>query len=289
MSSLRHFCSGGISMPAPPKAKKFLRLENINELSLNTVSSNWKEIFMAVPNVKVLDAVINLDPNGLNNFLDSLICLADLQKLRIHLAVPPDVRFFQRLSAPLWDGLPTNLKSLTLDGTYLLWTEMTMLSNLPKLEVLKLKYYAFQGSNWNLDEGGFKNLKLLAIYMTNLVHWYTASDSLPSLEYLVLSHCYKLKEIPTEIGDIPTLKLIELHYCSEAAVTSAEEILDEQQSFGNEVLAVRAFYTGVHFFEMKGEEDEVAIASDYGPDMKYNHMFMGVSENTSCSNSSSFV
>ncbi|XP_059308709.1 putative late blight resistance protein homolog R1A-3 [Lycium ferocissimum] len=278
MSSLRHFFSGGISMPlpAPPEAKKFSGLENLEELFLNTASSNWKAILMAVPNVKELDVVINLDPIGWHNVIDSLIHLVDLQKLGIHLAIPSNAQFFRRPAALLSHVFPKNLKSLTLAATHLLWKDMTMLGNLPNLEVLKLEHFAFQGIDWNLDEGGFTKLKLLEIFKTNLVNWKATSDSLPCLECLILRHCYKLEEIPTEIGDIPTLKLIELHHCSQAAVTCAEEILQEQQSFGNEILAVRSYNTGVQYGVMKGEGDEaVAMASAYGPDVTYNYNHMG--------------
>ncbi|XP_016501958.2 putative late blight resistance protein homolog R1A-10 [Nicotiana tabacum] len=242
MSSLKYFQSGGMSMPvpAPPKAQHILGLEKFKKLSLNEASSNWEEICMAVPNVKELDVIINLDihPNGWNDFIGSLICLVDLQKLSIQLKVSSHPLFFIRRPAQLWYVFPENLKSLTLVATHLEWTDMPMLSSLPNLEVLKLEFYGFEGSNWNLDEGGFKKLKLLHIHQTRLVHWQAASDSLPVLEYLVLMFCSELEEIPRVIGDIPTLKLIDLHYCSQAAVTSAEEILEEQKSIGNEVLVV---------------------------------------------------
>lgn len=151
---------------------------------------------------------------------------------------------------------------------------MTTIADLPNLEVLRLKHFAFQGRNWNLNEGGFKKLKLLQIFRTNLVYWEATSDSLPNLECLVLRHCYKLEEIPTEIGDIPTLKLIELHYCSQAATTSAGNILEELKSYANEVLVVHAYNTGEQSFDMKGEgDDELASASALGPDVTYNQHY----------------
>nr|XP_009781183.1 PREDICTED: putative late blight resistance protein homolog R1A-10 [Nicotiana sylvestris] len=211
--------------------------------SQGTKFSCWKEIFMAVTNVKALGVLINPDLNEWSNFNDSLICLSDLRKLRIHLALPPYVQFFPRLPAPQWNSFPEKLMHLTLEATHLLWKDISFLGKLPNLEVLKLKYFAFQGSNWNLNEGGFKKLKLLHIFMTNLVQWKATSDSLPSLECLVLRHCYKLKEMASEIGDIPTLELIELHHCSHAAATCVEEILEEQKSMGNEILVAHAYNT----------------------------------------------
>ncbi|XP_059309731.1 putative late blight resistance protein homolog R1A-4 [Lycium ferocissimum] len=245
MSSLRHFYPGGMYMPLPPKEQNFSGLENLETLdSISVANSDWKEIFAAIPKVKKLVVCLHPGRNMTSKLFDSLISLVDLQKLRIHLDISPYENFSVRLPTPLWDVFPTFLKSLTLVGTRLLWEDMTTLGNLPNIEVLRLKCFAFQGRNWNLNEGGFGKLKLLQINRTNLVHWEASSDSLPRLEFLILKYCCALEEIPIEIGDVPTLKLIELHDCSEAAATSAEEMLQEQQSLGNEVLVVRSYNTG---------------------------------------------
>nr|XP_018626996.1 putative late blight resistance protein homolog R1A-3 [Nicotiana tomentosiformis] len=226
------------------RAQNLLCLENLETLdSISVADSNWKEIFTGIPKVKKL--VVCLQPwrSVTFNLIDSLIRLVDLEKLRIHLDISPYENFSLRLPTLLLDVFPTFLKSLTLVGTRLLWEDMTTLGQLPNLEVLRLKCFAFQGRNWNLNEGGFKKLKLLQINRKNLVLWEASSESLPRLEFLILKYCYKLEDIPTEIGDIPTIKLIELHNCSQAAATSAEEMGEEQQSLGNEVLVVRAYNT----------------------------------------------
>ncbi|KAK4371110.1 hypothetical protein RND71_010585 [Anisodus tanguticus] len=245
MLSLRHLYPGGMYMPPPPKAQNLLGLENLETLdSISVANSSWKEIFAAIPKVKKLVVCLHPGRNVTSELFDCLIPQVNLQKLRLHLDISPYENFSIRLPTPLWDVVPIFVKSLTLVGTRLLWEDMTTLGKLPNLEVLRLKCFAFQGSNWNLNEGGFRKLKLLQINRTNLVHWEASSDSLPRLEFLILKYCCKLEEIPTEIGDVPTLKLMELHDCSQAAATSAEEILQEQQSLGNEVLVVRAYNTG---------------------------------------------
>nr|XP_009761168.1 PREDICTED: uncharacterized protein LOC104213363 [Nicotiana sylvestris] len=231
-------------MPVPPKSQNLLCLENLETLdSISVAASNWKENFTAIPKVKKLAVCLPPWRSVMSNLIDSLIRLVDLEKLRIHLDISPYENFSLRLPTLLSDVYPTFLKSSTLVGTCLLWEDMTTLGQLPNVEVLRLKCFAFQGRNWNLNEGGFKKLKLLQINETNLVHWEASSESLPRLEFLILKYCYKLEDIPTEIGDIPTLKLTELHNCSQAAAPSSEEIGEEQQSLGNEVLVVRAYNT----------------------------------------------
>ncbi|KAM3379822.1 hypothetical protein P3S68_012236 [Capsicum galapagoense] len=58
------------------------------------------------------------------------------------------------------------------------------------------------------------------------------------LEQLVLQGFTKL-EIPPSIGDISTLKLIQLKYCGSSIETSAIKIQQEQQSYGNYELQVQ--------------------------------------------------
>lgn len=69
----------------------------------------------------------------------------------------------------------------------------------------------------------------------------TDDTHFPCLERLVLENLKNLKEIPLNIGEIPTLRSIELRECSDSAVISAKHILDEQESLGNMGLQVRVW------------------------------------------------
>ena len=55
------------------------------------------------------------------------------------------------------------------------------------------------------------------------------SSHFPVLQELYLGLFKELKEIPSEIGEIPTFKSIELHRCNESVMLSAKRILDEQE------------------------------------------------------------
>ncbi|WMV56006.1 hypothetical protein MTR67_049391 [Solanum verrucosum] len=126
-------------------------------------------------------------------------------------------------------------------NSFLLWEDARVLGNLPNLEVLKLKDFSFQGPEWETDEEGFHRLKYLLVESRDLVVWKQAStDSypFPVLQHLVLRFCYKLKEIPYEIGDIPSLQVIELHSCSPYATRLARMIQKEQIDSGNSCLEV---------------------------------------------------
>ncbi|KAL0421957.1 UNVERIFIED_CONTAM: putative late blight resistance proteinR1A-10 [Sesamum latifolium] len=117
--------------------------------------------------------------------------------------------------------------------------EMTVIGSLPELEVLKLRDYAFERSVWEPNEGEFTRLKYLLIDRNKLEHWYADSIHFPRLQHLCLNHCFELEAIPTEIGDIGSLEMIELFRCRSSVVASAMLIQEQQQSLGNEDFRVR--------------------------------------------------
>lgn len=113
---------------------------------------------------------------------------------------------------------------------------MKLLANLPYLEVLK-GYVAFERTYWKLNEDiVFHKLKyLLLSNCYNLERWELAagSDNFPMLEQLKLIDFHELEEIPESIGDIMTLKLIQVRCCSSGVDNSAKRIQQEQESLEN--------------------------------------------------------
>ncbi|CAA2975120.1 Hypothetical predicted protein [Olea europaea subsp. europaea] len=133
---------------------------------------------------------------------------------------------------------PPSLKKLTLQGIFIPWEDMRIISSLLNLEVLKLKDSSFYGPKWEPNEGEFLQLEYLLIQYVGLVHWRANSIHFPSLQHLVLSNCLEMEEIPSGVGEISTLQIIEVHYCNTSVVTSAKQIEEEQRSFGNDGLQV---------------------------------------------------
>ncbi|KAL8509524.1 hypothetical protein ACS0TY_016656 [Phlomoides rotata] len=139
-------------------------------------------------------------------------------------------------------AFPATLKKLTLSGCRFPWQDMTLVGSLPNLEVLKLKRHACDGNEWETTEWEFCQLKLLVIENTDLHHWITESYShFPRLERLLLHECANLREIPYEIGEIPTLELIEVDSQNSSLVESATSIQEEQRSIGNDLLQILYF------------------------------------------------
>ena len=139
-------------------------------------------------------------------------------------------------------SFPDSLKKLTLQCTYLHWKDMkTKIGSLPHLQVLKLRQGSFIGSEWETLEDQFLNLKFLLIERLDLECWITESVHFPCLEHLHLRYVERLREIPSCIGDIPTLHSIKLLCCSNSVVDSARKIIEEQEELGNEDLQISTF------------------------------------------------
>ncbi|CAL5430495.1 unnamed protein product [Camellia sinensis] len=119
-------------------------------------------------------------------------------------------------------------------NTYLNWDEMsTLAKSLPNLEGLKLLYKACIGKRWETSDGEFPRLKFLKLEHVQVDQLEVSSNHFPVLQRLVLIQCNGLKKVPSEMGDIPTLQMIEVHWCHPSLANSAKEIKEEQESIGN--------------------------------------------------------
>ncbi|KAH6790371.1 hypothetical protein C2S51_005377, partial [Perilla frutescens var. frutescens] len=213
-----------------------LVLSNLQTL-LTVSSTNFsKDIVSLIPNIKKLGIQVpeanDEHPTTFLNHLSSLHCL---ETLKLYFNLP----YGRSSTISRWDAFPPNLRSLTLSGSHLPWEDMVTISNMPNLEVLKLKDCAFLGQVWETVDGGFLKLKFLLLEKNKVEIWNLTSTHFPSLQHLVLRLCDALEEIPCGIGEIPTLEMIELYSCGRSTVSSAKRILEEQRSMGNDDLEVR--------------------------------------------------
>ncbi|MCD7445841.1 hypothetical protein HAX54_000080 [Datura stramonium] len=196
------------------------------------------EIIRRTPNLKELKILDDSQHPDWPAILDSLSLLEELETLDIATEQTLDQMIFSR------DILPRNLKQLILSYTSIPWEVVNLLADLPNLEVLKGNY-GFRGTGWRLNEDVvFRKLKYLHIMFERLKRWETTgSDNFPMLEKLLLKGFYILEEIPRSIGDIMTLKLIQIEYCCSEVMASAKKIQEEQQSLGNYELQVQIYST----------------------------------------------
>ncbi|CAA2993372.1 late blight resistance homolog R1B-16 isoform X1 [Olea europaea subsp. europaea] len=229
----------GFVSPLMDRDKSFI-LENLEELSNVQDLGRTKQFLEKIPNVKKLGILYNIN---MWNVYD--VHLQKLDTLKIFFESPTNSIFLRSITSS------PRLKKITLEHCRIDWECMTIFGMLPSLEVLKLREFAFIGPEWIPTEGEFRKLRFLLIWETDLERWRADSTHFPRLEHLILLKCSKLVEIPSDIGEIQTLKIIEIDYSSPSAVKSAKDILEEQRDQGNEVLEVLFHQTKERLYPLK--------------------------------------
>ncbi|TMW82800.1 hypothetical protein EJD97_004800 [Solanum chilense] len=250
MSELRHLDirSAPLYICNPLEAENRLFLNNLQNLYVNK-SPFIAEIIRRTPNLKKLKFSDDSERPDWSDIFDSLILLKELETLLIKLE-SVDINIFSGDILPCKIKKMTfssNIKKLILLDTCIPWEVVNLLANLSNLEVLK-GYRAFNGKYWRLNEDVvFRKLKYLQIFsmergkvccdkqFVGLEMWELAggSNNFPMLEQLKLCGLRELEEIPESIGDIMTLKFIQIKYCSSGVENSAKRIQQEQESLGN--------------------------------------------------------
>ncbi|CAA2935286.1 Hypothetical predicted protein [Olea europaea subsp. europaea] len=243
MPRLRHLYLTPNCLPDPPVALKgnnYCRLEHLKTLMEARELILRKRILEKIPNLKKLELSYYpvSSPEEWSYYqLENLVNMHHLESLKFLVKDPPTNRYI----SPAKLAFPPKLKSLTLSGGRIAWEDMAIVGSLPNLKVLKLQNYAFQGPEWEPIEGEFCKLKFLLIEKTDLEQWIADCTHFSRLQRLILKECFTLKDVPSGIGEMPTLNIIELFDCLHSVVTSAKQIQEEQESFGNDTLEIHVY------------------------------------------------
>ncbi|KAL8551056.1 hypothetical protein ACS0TY_000221 [Phlomoides rotata] len=242
MPLLRHVMLYEFELPDPPGEHKFV-LENLQRLSLVKNFKFSDEVVKRIPNLKKLK--VKYERSGVeeekrvpNICINNLGRLQKLESFNLNIVLLDSCEK-ENIRRNLV-SFPHSLKKLILSGTELDWEDLTTrIGSLPLLQFLRLSLGACRGPKWKTVEGQFCSLQVLQIAdADDLKYWDTDSSHFPRLEHLLLQFFEELEEIPSSIGDIPTLKSIQLVGCSKFADDSAKRIKAEQEENGNEDLQV---------------------------------------------------
>ncbi|XP_060964904.1 probable disease resistance RPP8-like protein 2 [Cannabis sativa] len=88
---------------------------------------------------------------------------------------------------------------------------MPTLEKLPKLRVLMIGYDSFKGDEMVCSRGGFPRLESLQLsFLGNLKEWKVEESALPTLAYLRIYCCRKLRRVPDGVRNIVTLNEIKI-------------------------------------------------------------------------------
>ncbi|XP_057775433.1 putative late blight resistance protein homolog R1B-14 [Salvia miltiorrhiza] len=238
MPQLRHIqCGGGFYLLHPDGQLQddLIILENLQTLGKAVNLRLSEDVCKIIANIKILHLQYN---DALQGWDASLIgCLCNLDRLRRleSLKLTCDIRWgnmYCKLNEIL--TFPRLLNKLSLSNIGFEWDDLRMIGSLPLLEVLQVRRNCVTGKNrttWSPVDGQFQRLKFLKIDWGNLTCWNADSCHFPILEKLLLVDVFELEEIPWGIGEIPTLKLVHLHLCSNSAAISAIKIKDEQLEY----------------------------------------------------------
>ncbi|PHT52275.1 hypothetical protein CQW23_06737 [Capsicum baccatum] len=236
LMQLRHLKLPRFYLPDCPSGSvdkgRHLDFSNLQTIAYLSSRCCTKEVILGIQNVKKLGIV--QDENDYGCFRDAGLFnnLHQLETLSLQY-------LFNRFFPASAEAFPATLKKLKLKRTFLSWSCLDIIAELPNLEVLKLMADACHGEEWYPNFQGFTRLKLLIIVFTNLKYWKATYDNFPVLESLVLRHCHCLKEIPIEFAEINSLQLIELTGCLPELGESAARIQQEQEDLGNNPVDVR--------------------------------------------------
>ncbi|KAH6808644.1 hypothetical protein C2S51_026427 [Perilla frutescens var. frutescens] len=238
MSELRHLkLRSGICIEVGYKIK-FVRkkLQTISYVMI-TAPLMRRGFFESIPNITNLK--LYFPELASSSEVVDLTHLHKLQTLRCASHLNRDGRFLlQKLI------FPSSLRKLNLFYCVIFGRFMTSLCALPNLEVLKIGGCVFEDNQeWEAAEGDeFRSLQFLQFSTLNLVRWRADETNFPRLRELSIGYCPSLEEIPSGIGEIPTLQLIHVYGCSPCVVASAKQIQELQQSqFDNYDLRVELY------------------------------------------------
>ncbi|KAH0756039.1 hypothetical protein KY290_026309 [Solanum tuberosum] len=198
----------GMDMPPPVKvgaSKVDCLLPQASDETMHLVLETLQEAVKAGP-----DLVVSIEP-----VLLSIILICGLRMLLILLSALMLLEF----------RLP--------------WCEISIIGELPNLEILKLLSRAFEGDRWEVKDAEFPKLKYLKLDNINFSQWSISDDAFPELEYLSLTKCERLEEIPSHFGEAMCIKSIEVNRCGSSVANSALEIQTTQhEEMANDAFTV---------------------------------------------------
>ncbi|XP_031117016.1 putative late blight resistance protein homolog R1A-3 isoform X2 [Ipomoea triloba] len=217
---LRHLELGNMYALDPPFQMK--KRKNLQALSWASPTLYKKETYRNFPLLRKLKVFYRGGSCSNNNplILDSIYYLKKLEKLTISVLVGCTITFPEQCMFPL------KLKKLGLSGTNLCSRDLSVISMMPQLEVLKLEN-AIHGNIWEVDKGGFNKLRFLLIEDRNLKQLRTYLSCFKCLERLVLRSCCCFEEIPWFLAF--HLQSIKLERCHPSVIEAAMQIREAGQ------------------------------------------------------------
>ncbi|KAL7122381.1 hypothetical protein ACP275_01G042600 [Erythranthe tilingii] len=212
LSKLRQLYCMGFDLPAPPPPSddSNLVLEKLYTLSGVSVHSCTKEVLSRIPNlqkvaVRIESAHDSVETFSFSSHFTSLYGYFESFKCVV---VNPNLSSQVVHSVP---NFPVNIKKISLSGCGLPWEKIEVLSALPNLLVLKLRWYAFCGPVWKISDAQFPWLEFLLLEDLDIEQWEFEGEDMHIMHKVIVRHCYKLKSFPDKLE---FTNLVEVEDCN---------------------------------------------------------------------------
>ncbi|KAL7123342.1 hypothetical protein ACP275_01G100100 [Erythranthe tilingii] len=205
MHKLRQLYCKGFDLPPPPDGS---HLENLLTVSGVSVHSCTVQVLSRIPNLKRIAVQIESAHDStetFNSFGHFASVYESFESFKFVVVNP-------NLSSQIVRSVPNfsiNIRKISLSGCGLPWENMEVIASLPNLIVLKLRWYAFCGPLWKTT-GQFPRLEFLLLEDLDI----------ENLEFDIVRHCYKLKNI---LNQFEYTKLLEVDDCSPSFMKKMRE------------------------------------------------------------------
>ncbi|XP_027119245.2 putative late blight resistance protein homolog R1A-3 [Coffea arabica] len=235
MKKLRHVHVRRVCLPSNKNVVEILcTLHNLDTLSTLCLFRRGEEnILRRIPNIRQLKIF--------NCWGKRRVC-CDMSRLECLESLTLGGYNFSGSREHVGLSFPKNLKKLCLSNLGLSCRKMSLIEQLPNLEVLKLRQRSMDGQKWELMEGGFPKLRVLTLEDVEVVEWIEtdldSDDYFPCLQQLKLHRISYLEMMPACLGRIPTLETIKMNVCGDGVKSLVWEIAEEQKNYGNENLKI---------------------------------------------------
>ncbi|XP_030504423.2 putative disease resistance protein At1g50180 [Cannabis sativa] len=178
-----------------------LQLESLKKLGIY-VDGNFDR-FLHNPQTLTFTRLQSLQVNNRFGFgtkidiVPLILSCPHIYKLRVNLSI---------VRLPQANQFSPNLIKLTLTKLKLKDDPMPTLEKLPKLRVLRIDYDSFIGDEMVCSRGGFPRLESLQLeFLFELKEWKVEESALPTLAYLRITMCRRLRRVPDGLKNIETL------------------------------------------------------------------------------------
>ncbi|KAL3628913.1 hypothetical protein CASFOL_027959 [Castilleja foliolosa] len=212
---LKHLHCMGYDLPDPLAMNGSVFLENLLTLSGVSARSCVEGVLKRMP--KLTEVGIRIVQSTHNDAVENFGFFSNFSSLYDNfdsfkcVVVNPVFGTHDFVSSSIRPSFSIQVRKITLSGCGFSWDYMSVISELPNLQVLKLRLHAFRGKVCDLSRDMFGRLRYLLLEDLDVECWKAdGPNCFPVLEHLIIRHCYELQDIDPSLDGVLTLGELEV-------------------------------------------------------------------------------